>query len=504
MTKLAIFDQGRAAPCPDPFNLAAYVLSAGLDDAVALEVFGETVERWRYADLRDAVWRTAGGLLDLGLKDGDRLLLRVGNDPAFPVLFLAAVAVGIVPVPTSALLTDPEVRGIVAELRPAIVAFAGGLEPLADLGAPTLDAKGVARLRSAEPAQPVMGSPNRLAYMIYTSGTSGQPCAVMHAHRAVWARRMMWDGWYGLRSNDRMLHAGAFNWTYTLGTGLMDPWAIGGTAMVYTGPPDRTVWGRLARDHGATIFAAAPGVYRQIVKAGAEGFEDLRHGLSAGEKMPAVVMDAWQAQTGKSVYEALGMSEVSTFVSSSPNVVPRFGTAGKAQDGRRLAVLGTDGPVGFGDAGVMAVSHDDPGLMLGYFEQPDETAAKYQDQWFLTGDTVSMDEDGYVTYLGRDDDMMNAGGYRVSPIEVEAAMMRCEGVIMVAAAEVEVREDVRVIAGFYVADADLSDALLEICTNALAKYKTPRMFVKMDALPMGANNKIQRKTLRDWTQNDPT
>ncbi|MEJ6709007.1 MAG: class I adenylate-forming enzyme family protein [Amylibacter sp.] len=499
MTELAIFDQGRAPPCPDPFNLAAYVLAAGADDGVALEVFGETVERWRYADLLDAVWRTAGGLLDLGLKDGDRLLLRVGNDPAFPVLFLAAVAVGVVPVPTSALLTDPEVRRIVTELRPAMVAFAGGLKPLADLGVPTLDAKGVAQLRLAEPAQPVMGSPDRLAYMIYTSGTSGQPRAVMHAHRAVWARRLMWDGWYGLRPDDRMLHAGAFNWTYTLGTGLMDPWAIGATAMVYTGPADRTVWGRLVRDHGATIFAAAPGVYRQIVEAGADGFEDLRHGLSAGEKMPATVMEAWQAQTGKAVYEALGMSEVSTFVSSSPNVAPRSGTAGKAQDGRKLAVLGRDGPVRVDEAGVMAVSKDDPGLMLGYFEQPEETAAKYQDQWFVTGDIVSMDGDGYVTYLGRDDDMMNAGGYRVSPIEVEAAMMRCRGVLMAAAAAVEVREGVRVIAGFYVADVDLSDSLREICTEDLAKYKTPRIFVKMDALPKGANNKIQRKTLRDWT-----
>lgn len=499
MTPPAIFDQGPPLPCPAPFNLAQYVLAAGRDDAVALEVFGARTERWRYADLRDAVWRTAGGLLDLGLHSGDRLLLRVGNDPAFPVLFLAAVAVGIVPVPTSALLTDAEVHRIVVELRPALVAFAGGLEPLTDLKVPTLDATGVARLRGADPAAPVMGSPDRLAYMIYTSGTSGKPRAVMHAHRAVWARRMMWDGWYGLRPDDRMLHAGAFNWTYTLGTGLMDPWAIGATAMVYTGAPDRRVWGQLVRDHAATIFAAAPGVYRQIVEAGADRFAGLRHGLSAGEKMPASVMAAWQDQTGKSVYEALGMSEVSTFVSSSPSVAPRAGAAGKAQDGRRIAVLGPDGPVGVDEAGVLAVSQDDPGLMLGYFEQEAETQQKFQGEWFVTGDTVSMDADGYVTYLGRDDDMMNAGGYRVSPIEVEAAMMHCDGVLQAAAAEVTVRDGVSVIAGFYVAHTDLDAALTEICTQALAKYKRPRMFVKIDALPKGANNKIQRKALRDWT-----
>lgn len=498
MTNLSVFDQGRAAPCPEPFNLTRYILDAGADDAIALEVIGTTTERWRYADLRDAVWRTAGGLLDMGLVKDDRLLLRIGNDAAFPVVFLAAIAVGVVPVPTSALLTDIEVRRIVAELNPALVAFAGGLDPIPDLGVPTLDAKGVAQLRTSEPADPVMGAADRLAYMIYTSGTSGKPRAVMHAHRAVWARRMMWQGWYGLRSDDRMLHAGAFNWTYTLGTGLLDPWAIGATAMVYTGPPDRSVWGRLVTEHEATIFAAAPGVYRQIVETGAQGFDKLRHGLSAGEKMPAAVLDAWQQQTGKPVFEALGMSEVSTFVSSSPETPPKLGTSGRVQQGRSVAVLGEDGPVAPDQPGVLAVSKDDPGLMLGYLDQPAETAAKFRGDWFVTGDTVSMDAEGYVTYLGRDDDMLNAGGYRVSPIEVEAAMLACDGVLQAAAAEVEVREGVRVIAGFYVAEADLETMLTEICSQTLAKYKRPRMFVKMDALPMGANNKVQRKALRSW------
>ena len=124
---------------------------------------------------------------------------------------------------------------------------------------------------------------------------------------------------------------------------------------------------------------------------------------------------------------------------------------------------------------------------------------KYQGEWFLTGDTVSMDRDGYVTYLGRNDDMMNAGGYRVSPIEVETAMMTCDGILQAAAAEVEIREGVTVIAGFYVGPDTLEDALVKICKQVLAKYKRPRMFVKINALPLGANNKIQRKVLRNWT-----
>jgi acyl-coenzyme A synthetase/AMP-(fatty) acid ligase len=345
-----------------------------------------------------------------------------------------------------------------------------------------------------------MGSPDRLAYMIYTSGTSGKPRAVMHAHRAIWARRMMWDGWYGLRPDDRVLHAGAFNWTYTLGTGLMDPWAIGATAMLYRGAPERRIWGPLVDQHHASIFAASPGVYRQIVEVGAAGFGGLRHGLSAGEKLPNSVRAAWQAQTDKPIYEALGMSEVSAFVSFCPGIPQRKNCAGRVQNGRRVAVLGPDGPVAFHEAGVLAVSGDDPGLMLGYLDQPDETAQKFRDGWFLTGDTVAMDPEGYVTYLGRDDDMMNAGGYRVSPLEVEAAMLQCDGIEEAAAAEVEVRDGVRVIAGFYIADKDLNKKLDEICTAALAKYKRPRMFVRLDAIPKGANNKVQRKALRGWSE----
>ena len=97
-----------------------------------------------------------------------------------------------------------------------------------------------------------------------TSGSGGAPKGVLHAQRAAWARRMMWEGWYGLGPDDRMLHAGAFNWTYTLGAGLIDPLAAGATALIYTGPADRHVWPALAAAHGATIFAAAPGVYRQM------------------------------------------------------------------------------------------------------------------------------------------------------------------------------------------------------------------------------------------------
>jgi acyl-coenzyme A synthetase/AMP-(fatty) acid ligase len=425
-------------------------------------------------------------------------LLRIGNTADFPILFLGAIAMGAVPVPTSAMLTEPEVRHIISELDPALVAFGGGLVALADLPCPLLDQTGITALRKAAPIDPLPRHPDDLAYIIYTSGTSGQPRAVMHAQRAVWARRMMWQGWYGLQTDDRMLHAGAFNWTYTLGTGLLDPWAIGATAMIYTGTPDARIWAAISARHKPSIFAAAPGVYRQILKHEIrDGFANLRHGLCAGEKLPDNTRSRWYDATGKPLFEALGMSEVSTFISSSPTNPPKPGTSGHVQQGRRVAVLGSRGPVPLNTAGTLAIHKSDQGLMLGYRNQPAETAARYQGDWFVTGDTVSMDDEGYITYLGRDDDMINAGGYRVSPLEIEQVLLAMDGITEAAAIEQPVKEGVSVVAAFYVATQPIDDnVLITHCAERLARYKCPRIFTRIDALPKGANNKIRRKELR--------
>lgn len=504
MTVFSVFDQGTPAPCPRPFNMAGYILSQAsrYPDKPALEVYENDAapsEIWTYRELEDAVLRTSGALVQLGYGPGHRILLRIGNSSDFPILFLAAIAIGAAPVPTSALLTGAETDFILKDLNPDLICFGENAESF-ETPVPRICAAEIKELRQGPKAAYRMTDPDELAYIIYTSGTSGTPKAVMHAHRAVWARRMMWEGWYGLDKDDRMMHAGAFNWTYTLGTGLCDPWAIGATSLIYTGPADRGIWARLAQNHKPSLFAAAPGVYRQVLSepVGA-AFSCLRHGLSAGEKLPKAVHDRWQSQTGKEIYEALGMSEISTFVSSSPRHPPKTGTAGRVQIGRRVAVLPHEGdtPLPCKQPGLLAVSRNDPGLMLGYRGAEEETAEKFRDEWFVTGDTVTMDKDGYITYLGRNDDMLNAGGYRVSPLEIENALNALKAVEESAAVEIEVKKDVFVIAVFYVANTDVNnDDLKKHCEKVLARYKCPRLFRRVAALPKGANNKLKRQALK--------
>ncbi|MFT6063606.1 MAG: acyl-coenzyme A synthetase/AMP-(fatty) acid ligase, partial [Paracoccaceae bacterium] len=212
----SLFDMGPPPPCPARFNLAAHALDhAAPDDKLALTVIGDGgAMRWTYGEMRAAVLSAAAGLAAAGLRPGDRLMIRIGNDPRFPILFFGANAMGAVPVPTSTMLTAPELALLAANAEPAFLACAD--EDLPDglsLPCPVLDDAAMARIMSHAPGRFADTGADDPAFLIYTSGTGGAPKGVLHAQRSAWARRMMWDGWYGLSAADTVLHAGAFNWT---------------------------------------------------------------------------------------------------------------------------------------------------------------------------------------------------------------------------------------------------------------------------------------------------
>lgn len=482
----------------EAFNLARHVLHRGAatPDALALAVIGpHDAERWSYSELIAAVRGTATGLLRAGLRPGDRVLLRLGNTPAFPVAYLGAIAAGIVPVPTSAQLTAPEASRIAAATAPKLVLAAEGVA-LPDHPAPVLTEGELAAFATLPPADWDMGDPERLAYIVTTSGSSGMPRAVAHAHRAILARAMMFEGWYGLRPDDRLMHAGAFNWTFTLGTGLMDPWTIGATALIPAPGTPIEALPLLAAQHGATIIAAAPGVFRRMLRADWPAIATLRHGLAAGEKLQPGLRKDWQARTGTDLHEAMGMSECSTFVSGSPARPAPEGTSGYPQPGRCTAIVGPEGsPVGTGATGILAVHRSDPGLFLGYVGAAEETAARFMGDWFLTGDMAVAAPDGAISTLGRADDMMNAGGFRVAPAEVESTLANHPDAGDLAVTEVAVGPGSSVIACFWTGPATES-ALAAIARDGIARYKQPRLWIRLEALPRTPTGKISRRTLR--------
>ena len=494
---IALHDDGPFAPCPAPFNLAAHVLARApeMPEKTALRVLG-TDEAFTYADLEAAVRGTGAGLLAAGLRPGDMVLMRLGNTPDFPIAYLGAIAAGLVPVPTSSQLTAREVAAILADQPIAAVLH----DPQAAT-APherTISVDTLRQMRALPPCEWAMGDPDRLAYVVYTSGTSGRPRAVAHAHRAIWARQMMLRDWYDLGAEDRMLHAGAFNWTFTLGTGLMDPWTMGATALIPAPGTAPEALPALLAEHGATILAAAPGVYRKLLQAGPVALPKLRHGLCAGEKLSPPIRDAWHAATGTALYEAYGMSECSTFISSAPGRPAEGEALGTPQTGRHVAIVDDSGqPVARQTPGIIAVHRDDPGLMLGYLGAEAETADRFRGDWFLTGDMGEMTQTGQILYLGRNDDMMNAGGFRVSPMEVEAALSHHPGLSEIAVTDVEVKHGTFIIAAFYTAPAALDEAdLRAYVQDRLARYKQPRAYIHLPELPRGPNGKLLRRGLR--------
>ena len=506
------------APPPDPFNMARFclgpaahrdphrlglVVTHDLDDPAA------GAERWTYAQLDDAVRAVAHGLLGSGLRPGQRLVLRLGDTSDFALAFFGALAAGVVPVPTSEQLTAEEVAVLTRDCRASALAMAPDLA--VDTSLPTIGPPQIAAWRAApERSEYADTGPDDPAFIVYTSGTTGDPKGVVHAHRSAWGRRPMHTGWLGIGPSDVVLHAGSFTWTYTLGVGLTDPWAVGATAVVHSGRRDPAAWPRLIAATGATVFAAVPGVYRQLLKRcdtedlrGPAGLmSTLRHGVTAGEALTPALLHEWRESTGLDLFEALGMSEISTFVSSGPGTPVRPGSPGRPQAGRRVAVLAVDTgetPVPVGEQGLLSVHRSDPGLMLSYWERPEEDAASRRGEWFVSGDLVHLDDDGYVHHHGRIDDVMTSMGYRVSPLEVERVLARHPDVADVAVTELEVRDGLRVITAFVVPETaggiDVDD--LEAHAGAhLARYKCPREVVVVDRLPRTRNGKILRRELR--------
>ena len=470
---------------PRPADKTALIV----DTAAGADVYTyQTLEAW--------VRSVATGLNQTGLQPGDRVLMRLANSVHFPIAYLGAICAGLVPVVTSPKLTTRELENVIRITKPQALIVDAELTLEGNFPGPTILATQLTKWRDLPPSDYLMGDAERPAYIVMTSGTGASPKAVVHAHRAITARAMMWRDWEDLQPTDCLFHAGAMNWTYTLGTGLLDPWCVGATALVAPVANDPQDLAATARRHKATIFAASPGIFRRLLRSPADFGTQLRHALSAGEKLPAPTRVGWHNMTGTMIFEAYGMSECSTFVSAAPNRPAPNGSLGWPQTGRRVAIRNPDGPTPQGDTGHISIPADDPGLMLGYLGRDGTLSMPLTNGFFETSDLGHMGPDGALFFAGRADDVINAGGIRVSPMEIESVMSEADGVTDCAAIEVALPDNKSVI-GLYYTGQDVNQSSLEAHAAAnLADYKRPRVYFQIDQMPRGANNKLLRRALR--------
>ena len=481
-----------------------------------------------YTDLAIKTDQFAEIIKNLQLDKQARVLVRLPNCLHYPIAFLGAMKSGSIAVPTSTLLTAKEVIYLAKDSEASVLVTDydtwKSLEPMAeqltflktvlidrsskDLSNDHVDVKDLdiemSKIKTVTP-NPVTKSDDP-SYLVYTSGTTGYPKGVLHSHRALLGRQPASKYWFNFSAgHDRILHTGKFNWTYVLGSGLMDPLYLGKTVIVYEGQNNPNQWVDLIYKHNATIFIGVPTIYRQILQktqSTKQHTPSLLHCMSAGEHLSDEVFQEWSSRFGLDIYEAVGMSEFSYYISQSTHNPIRPGSAGFPQPGHKIKLLNTETleEAKAGEEGMICVPEDDPGLFLAYWNLPEETAKYKHSGWFFTGDYARYDKDGYLWFLGRKDDIIKSFGYRVSPYEIER-VFKAHPQVSDCAAIGEVSGD-KVLVVVYVLASESSinpDDLVEYGRANLASYKAPKVVYITNHFPRTKNGKILRKDINRST-----
>ncbi len=463
----------------------------------------------------------------LNLIPHSRVLIRIPNCLNYPISFLGAIKSGHIAVPTSTLLTAKEIIYLAKDSKASVLVtdfqtwedLIPMIDELTCLETVFISGKysqeamigniSVKELDTElESVKIFSNNPTTLAddpaYLVYTSGTTGYPKGVLHAHRALLGREPASKYWFNFSdSKDRILHTGKFNWTYALGSALMDPLYHGKTVIVYEGKNDPSVWLNLIKKHKATIFVGVPSIYRQILQKTQGVKKDvatLKHCMSAGEHLSDEIFDQWTARFDLNIYEAVGMSEFSYYISQSIYSPIRPGSAGFPQPGHNIQLLDIDTlkPVKTGDEGMICIPNDDPGLFIKYWNLEKETEKHKHSGWFFTGDYARYDRDGYLWFLGRKDDIIKSFGYRVSPYEIERIFKSHPEVLDCAAIGEAVGQDKILVVVYLILNENSqinpNDLILYGRKN-LATYKSPKIAYIVNSLPRTKNGKILRKEI---------
>ncbi|MGX6448456.1 acyl-CoA synthetase [Patulibacter sp. S7RM1-6] len=524
---------------PDVYNPVIDIVEgweAEDPDALALVSIGptgETVAEQTAHDLAREARRCARALLDLGVAAGDPVFVMLPRVPAWYTVVLGAIRIGAVPMPGPNLLTPKDIAYRIAQADAVVaVTDAAGAEKIDAIdeelpslrhriawtpgGGPAgwddLDAllNAVGDDAADLPAEPTRRDDPLLLY--FTSGTVSHPKMVLHTQEYGLGHVATARFWHDLRPGDRHWTVTDTGWAKAAWGGLFGQWHERATVVqVALGRPDAdTILGILER-HRITSFCAPPTLYRLLVQAdlSKHDLSTLRHCTSAGEPLNPEVIKVWKAGTGGlTVHDAYGQTETTVLVANYPGVEVRPGSMGLPVPGWEVDVLDeAGGRAPDGEVGSIGVRVDEGrrplGLFAGYHRNPQATADRFRDGWYLTGDKAARDADGYLWFEGRDDDVITSSAYRIGPFEVESALVEHPAVVEAAVVGKDDPDRTQIVTAFVIlADGvEPSDALVRELQDHVkgltAPYKYPRQISFVDELPKTVSGKIRRTELRE-------
>jgi acyl-coenzyme A synthetase/AMP-(fatty) acid ligase len=464
------------------------VVDAAEPSRLALVAIGPGGERREisFGEVADRSARLAGALAARGVRAGGVVMTVAGNRPEWAYAMLACWRIGAVAQPCSEQLRPADLRARVEAVEPAaVVADERDLEVVAASGfdGPVLTVPDPALFEHAPVAAGDFAD-DHAALIVFTSGTAGEPKPIRHGHGYLSGQRVQAEHWYGARAGDLCWCTAASGWSLSARNAFVAAWIRGAAALLHDArfhPEDRM---ELLERERVSVLCMSPTEYRAIAKrCTLRPPPGLRHACAAGEPLNPEIVRAWQEDAGVSVHDGYGQTETGHLTGMPIGPPVRPGSMGKPLPGFRAWI----------DGGELVV---DPATVPTFFVDGP------RDRPWRTGDRVTADEDGYLWFEGRTDDVIISAGYRIGPFEVESALVSHPAVAEAAA--VAAPDDVRgqvvravvVLRDGHAPTPALATELQEHVKAETAPYKYPRIVDFAPTLPKTPSGKIKRAELR--------
>ncbi len=516
---------------PENFNFSYDVLDKMEPEKIALiHVDNAGIRReFDFRFFQETSGKLANALTARGVKKGDRVMLILYRRVEYWTIMLALHRIGAIPIPSPSLLTKKDISQRVNYANIATIFCEDSICERINAARPECDGLNLLVQIDGElnsgwvdydalmaegdtlcPRSKETPGGNDPMVIFFSSGTTGLPKMVLHDYTYPFSHYTTGAHWHDLEDGDIHLTLSDTGWGKSVWGKFYGQWMAGAVVFVwdFRGKFEAAKLLQMMADNKLTTFCAPPTVYRFLIREDLSRYDlsALRHCTTAGELLNESVFHAWQKALGMPIYEGYGQTETTLQIATFKFMKPKPGSIGKPVPGWDIALMDEEGKeVPPGEEGEICIRTDKPvlGLFSSYMDEPEKTASVKFDGWYHTGDKAWADEDGYLWFMGRTDDLIKSSGYRIGPFEVESALIAHDAIIE--AAVTGVPDAVRgqlvkatvVLAPGYEGSEALTKELQAFVRGLTAPYKYPRIIEYVTELPKTMGGKIKRKEIRE-------